>query len=169
MRKSILLLSLFLSACVGSSPDSHFFTLSPVPPQEQPRPGRPALHISAFHVPELYDRPQMVFRSGAQSVDIDETDRWAEPLDRMAARILAQDLAQRRPQPAGDEVNIQVTVDDFIVERSGAAHFSGNWKAGAKSGVFDWTSEAGGASPDQAASALSALLGRLAGDLDRSL
>jgi uncharacterized lipoprotein YmbA len=169
MRKSILLLSLFLSACAGSSPDSHFFTLSPVPPQDQPRAGRPALHVTAFHVPQLYDRPQMVFKSGAQSVDIDETDRWAEPLDRMAGRILAQDLAQRRPQPTGDEITLQVTVDDFIVDRAGPAHFSGNWKAGAKSGVFDWTAETGGAGPDQAAAALSALLGRLAGDLDRRL
>lgn len=168
MRNTILLLALFLSACAGSSPDSHYFTLSPVPPPDQPRLGRPALHVIAFHLPQLYDRPQMVFRSGVQSVDIDETDRWAEPLDRMAARILAQDLAQRRPQPSGDEVTLQVTLDDFIVDRSGGAHLSGNWKAGIKSGAFDWTAETGGASPAQAAAVLSALLGRLAGEIDRA-
>lgn len=168
MRKTALLLALFLTGCAGSSPDSHFFTLSPAPLQDPPRPGRPALRVSAFHLPQLYDRPQMVFRTGAQSVDLDETDRWAEPLDRMAARILAQDLAQRRPQPAGDEVALQVTVDDFIADRSGTAHLSGSWKAAGKSGLFDLT-EQGGGQPDQTAAALSALLGKLAGDLDRSL
>jgi uncharacterized lipoprotein YmbA len=167
MRKTVLLLSFFLSACTGSSPDSHYFTLSPVPPQDQPRPGRPALHVTAFHLPQLYDRPQMVFRTGAQSVDIDETDRWAEPLDRMAARILAQDLAPRRPQPSGVEVTLQVTIDDFIADRTGNAHLSGSWKAGGKAGAFDLTAESGGASPDQAAAALSTLLGRLASEIDR--
>ena len=164
MRKTVLLLALTLGGCAGSSPDSHFFTLAPVPPQTAPSPGRPALHLTSFRLPLLYDRPQMVFRTGAQSVDIDETDRWAEPLDRMAGRILAEDLAQRRPQSSGDEVTLQIGVDDFIADRSGTAQFRGNWKMGGAAGTFDWTVSAG-AGPDQAAAALSLLLGRLADDL----
>lgn len=163
MKKTVLLLALMAAGC-ASSPDSHFFTLAPVPSQDQPKSGRPELHLMSFRLPQLYDRPQMVFRTGAQSVDIDETDRWAEPLDRMAARILAQDLAQRRPQPAGDAVTVQIVVDDFITDHSGAAHFSGNWKMGTAAGSFDWTVPAGNG-PDQTAAALSALLGRLADDL----
>jgi uncharacterized lipoprotein YmbA len=164
MRKAVLLLALTLGGCTGNSPDSHYFTLAPVPPQAAPQPGRPALHLASFRLPLLYDRPQMVFRSGAQSVDIDETDRWAEPLDRMAGRILAEDLAQRRPQSAGDEVMVQVSVDDFIADRAGTAQFRGNWKMGSAAGTFDWSVPAG-AGPDQAAAALSILLGRLADEL----
>ena len=164
MRKIVLLLAMTLSGCAGSSPDSHFFTLAPVAPQDQPKTGRPALHLTSFRLPQLYDRPQMVFRTGMQSVEIDETDRWAEPLDRMAERMLAQDLAQRRPQPAGSEVPLQINVDDFMPDHSGSAHFSGTWKMGATSGAFDWTVPAG-TGPDQAAAALSTLLGRLADDL----
>lgn len=163
MRKTLLLLALMVGGC-GSSPDSHFFTLAPVPSQDQPRSGCPELHLLSFRLPQLYDRPQMVFRTGTQSVDIDESDRWAEPLDRMAARILAQDLAQRRPQPAGDAVNVQIVVDDFIADHTGTAHLSGNWKTGSTSGSFDLTVQAG-TGPDQAAAALSTLLGRLADDL----
>lgn len=163
MRKTVLLLAFMVAGC-GNSPDSHFFTLAPVPAQDQPKSGRPELHLMSFRLPQLYDRPQMVFRTGAQSVDIDETDRWAEPLDRMAARILAQDLALRRPQPAGDTVTVQIVLDDFIADRAGAAHLSGNWKMGAATGSFDWTVQAG-TGPDQAAAALSTLLGRLADDL----
>lgn len=168
MRKTLLLLTLILGGCAGSSPDSHYFTLSAVPSPDQARPGRPALHVTLFHLPQLYDRQQMVFRTGAQSVDIDETDRWAEPLDRMAARILAQDLAQRRPQPSGDEVGVQVAIDDFIADRAGTAHLSGSWKAAGKSGLFDLSEQSGG-QPEQAAAVLSTLLGRLAGDLDHTL
>jgi len=168
MRKTLLLLTLFLGGCIGSGPEVRYFTLSAVPPDGPARSGRPALHLTSFRLPLLYDRAQMVFRTGPQSVDIDEADRWAEPLDRMAARILTQDLALRRPRPAGDEVGVQITIDDFIAGRSGSAHLGGSWKAGGRSGVFDLT-EQGGGQPEQAAAMLSALLGRLASDLDRSL
>ncbi len=160
------MLALLAGACTNS-PDSHYFTLAPVPPQDRAREGRPALRILTFYLPQLYDRSQMVFRTGMQSVDIDETDRWAEPLDRLAARILAEDLAQRRPNPSGNDIMLRVTIDDFIVDRSGAAHLSGHWNAGSRSGVFDWTAETGGAGADQAAAALSILLGRLADEVNR--
>ena len=170
MRKSpILAIALLLTACAGS-PDNHYFTLSAVAPSQTAARTLPPLHLTAVRLPELYDRPQMVTRTGPQSVDIDEYDRWAEPLERMATRILAQDVAARRPG-GGSPLPATVLIDEFGADRSGTARLSGTWKiidsdGTARSGAFALT-EPSGSDPAAAAAAMSALLGKLADDIDR--
>jgi uncharacterized lipoprotein YmbA len=119
----ILAAVLLLSACAGS-PDSHYFTLSIIPPKQAPSPDRPQFHLAMVRLPELYDRPQLVTRTGPHSVEIDEFNRWAEPLERMTARILAQDIELRRPRAVGpvpaslDQPRLQVAVDEFAADPS---------------------------------------------------
>jgi uncharacterized lipoprotein YmbA len=181
MRKGVILASaLLLSACAGS-PENHYFTLSTVPPKSQPAAGRPQFHLTTVKLPDLYDRPQMVTRTGPQSVDIDEYDRWAESFERMTARILAEDIALRRPQGGGplpdaaSQKRLQVAVEEFAADRAtGEALLSGNWKitepdGTARGAPFSFTRPvAGGADPAAVAAALSALLGRLADEIDRN-
>lgn len=83
-----------LCAC-ASSPKSDFYTLSPAAPQTANPPAAPiAVLIGAVTVPDLVDRPQIVVRSGDNTVDIDEFARWADPLKSQIPRVVGADLGQ---------------------------------------------------------------------------
>lgn len=179
MRNSpILAAILLLSAC--ASPESHYFTLSTTPPKQAPAQDKPQFHLATVKLPELYDRPQLVTRTSPQSVEIDEYDRWAEPLERMTARILAQDIALRRPHGAGpvvasvDQPKLQVGIDEFAADRgAGHAVLSGNWKVvetdgTLRGGAFSYSQSVPGSDSAAVASAMSALLGQLADEIDRN-
>jgi len=170
MKKSPILAAVLLLAACAGSPDNRYFTLSAVAGSQATARNLAPIHLTALRLPELYNRPQMVTRTGPQSVDIAEYDRWAEPLDRMATRILAQDIAARR---SGSAVPMPATVliDEFGADRSGTARLSGTWKitdgdGTTRSGAFSFT-EPSGSDPAAAAAAMSALLGKLADDIDR--
>ena len=181
MRKAGLgLLCLMVAACGGTSPENRYFTLSPVgPAAPSPSAVKPPLRMTGLHLPSLYDRPQMVIRTGPQSIGFDEYDRWAEPLERMAARILAQDIALRRPRPTGplpsaaDQPRVQVSVDEFAADSVGVARLSGTWRItgaddAARAGDFSYSAPVEAGRPDGVAAAMSALLGRLADEIDRN-
>jgi len=180
MTKSPILAAMLLLSACSSSPDCHYFTLSPAPPQRAPAQDPPQVHLAVVRLPELYDRPQLVTRTGPQSVEIDEYDRWAEPLERMTARILAQDIALRRTRAAGpvpaslDQPKLQVAVDEFAADRSnGRALLSGNWKIVAadgttRGGAFSFSQPVSGGEAAGIAAAMSGLLGQLADEIDRN-
>jgi len=162
MRRKFLLAAAFLlSACAGS-PDSRYYTLSPVAGQPS---SKPAPRLAGLHLPSLYDRPQMALRTGANSVEFSEFERWAEPLERMTARILAQDIAQRHPQPAADPPKLIVTIDEFIADRS-VALLSGSWKLAGREVRFSLSQPLSGSNSDEMARVMSALLGQLADQID---
>ena len=98
MRSSLTIaVALALAALCGcaSSPKSDFYTLSAAAPQTGNPPGAPiAVVIGAVTVPELVDRPQIVVRSGDNTVDIDEFARWADPLKSQIPRVIGADLGQ---------------------------------------------------------------------------
>ena len=180
MRKSpILAAALLLSACAGS-PENHYFTLSTTTPAGTPAQNKPPFHLATVKLPELYDRPQLVTRAGPQSVEIDEYDRWAESLERMTARILAQDISLRRPHGPGplpvgaDQPRLQVSIDEFAADRgAGQARLSGNWKViesdgSLRGGDFSFTQPVSGGDAASIAAAMSALLGQLADDIDKN-
>jgi len=180
MRKSpILAAVLLVSACAGS-PENHYFTLSTTAPKASPARDRPQFHLATVKLPELYDRPQLVTRAGPQAVEIDEYDRWAEGLERMTARILAQDIALRRPRAAGpvsvgaDQPKLQVSIDEFAADRgAGEARLSGNWKVtegdgSLRGGDFSYSQPVSGGDAATIAAAMSALLGQLADDIDKN-
>jgi len=180
MRKSPILAALLLLSACASSPESRYFTLSTTPPQRSPTQEKPQFHLATVKLPELYDRPNLVTRTSPQSVEIDEYDRWAEPLERMTARILAQDIALRRPRFAGpvvagtDQPKLQVSIDEFAADRgAGRAVLSGNWKivetdGTTRGGAFSYSQPASGSDSAAIAAAMSALLGQLADEIDRN-
>ena len=95
MQLATLLAVLVLAGC-GSSPKANFYTLgSDAPPPRAPAaPYRIAIGIVT--VPDLIDRPQIVTRTGANQVTIDEFARWAEPLQGEIPRVIAANLADAR-------------------------------------------------------------------------
>jgi uncharacterized lipoprotein YmbA len=57
-------------------------------------------------VPEGVDRPQMVPRTGENTVVLDEFDRWVEPLDALLRNTLVLNLSALLPekQVLGDAI-----------------------------------------------------------------
>lgn len=91
--------ALFLSAC-GSSPAVRYFTLQgPVDQRTSSTLTADAMaarsvQLVSLSVPEAVDRPQLVLRTGDNTVRVDELARWAEPLKRSLSGVLAAEMMQ---------------------------------------------------------------------------
>ena len=70
----------------------------PAGPERQSPPRRTvwcrAVGIGPVTLPQYLDRPQIVERTGPNSLKIAEFDRWAEPLNNTVPRILVQNISQ---------------------------------------------------------------------------
>lgn len=103
MKRSISLVILcaftaWLTGC-ASTPQTHFYTLSPVPsPAEEPTAGY-SVSVGPVSIPAVVDRPQIVVRTGPNQVSIDEFNRWASPLKSDIARVVAGNLASLLGKP----------------------------------------------------------------------
>ena len=168
--------ALLLGACSGSV-DSRYYLLSPVPPSDNPAAGGKAVVVSSIRLPGVLDRPELVVRTGAETVNILEFDRWAEPLDQMVPRVLGQDLSSRLPNaaPGGSDRRVQVVIDEFMTDETGSARLIGKWWALEQDQTspikqehrFALTTSTSGSQGKQLAAALSTLLGQLADDIAR--
>ena len=80
-----------LTAGCASSPPSRFYTLSAVagPPATS---SDLAVTVGPVSVPATVDRPQIVVTVSANEVRLDETARWASPLEDNIARVVAENL-----------------------------------------------------------------------------
>lgn len=97
-RLALLSLPLLLAAC-GSSPKTHYYTLSATPQTAEAKPTiATPVRVASVNLPAGLDRRGMVRRTGQNTVEISDQDRWAAPLDDMTRRVLSQDLAQRLPK-----------------------------------------------------------------------
>jgi len=165
MKRGFICAAVLILAGCASSPDNRYYILEAVPPSAPSTPSAP-LRLNGFHLPPLYDRPQIVERSGPQSVAFLEYDRWAEPLDRMGARVLRRDLELRGVASQGAGAGLVVTVDEFMADRSGSVTFNGGWRIGeCRDRHFAMTERSDGTDSARIASAMSRLLGRLADEL----
>jgi hypothetical protein len=91
---SALLSSLALAGCLGARADpSTFFLLSPVPPPASTAPISASIGLGPITVPPYLDRLQMVTRLSDNQLEVNETERWAEPLAEGIVRVLQENLA----------------------------------------------------------------------------
>jgi hypothetical protein len=102
--------------CLGSSPASRFYTLSTLPPPgNQGGPASRTIRVAPVSLPESLERPQLVRRTGATTVSIEEFDRWVEPLDTLLRNALVLDLTALVPDAqvlgaSAPGLNVQQTV-----------------------------------------------------------
>ncbi len=135
---------LVIGAC-GSTAPSRFYTLSNVPPE--PALVSPALDsggdqslstvlVGTIEMPQTLDRPQFVRRSGSNTVELAELDRWSEPLEGMIRRSLADDLATRLPKArvmtsvlpsVPIDHTLMLEIDRFEADAAGTVKLSGQW------------------------------------------
>jgi uncharacterized lipoprotein YmbA len=83
---------LALSAC-SSSPPSRYFTLSPIDAEFQQDPDDSIIiGLGPFRMPDYLNRSQIVTRGANSEIQVDEFNRWSEPLATSLLRIVSTDV-----------------------------------------------------------------------------
>ena len=100
MRRRVAWLALIVAlvtiGCTETQPTKFYILSAETAPTGDaiPRgPKTPVVGVANVALPGYLDRPQIVSRTSANAMDIDEFHRWAEPLDSLFTRILAQNLS----------------------------------------------------------------------------
>ena len=99
MRRIVTLSVLLAIAVVAagcSTPPSRLYTLSRAPAVPAASTAAPLPNITVVvgpvSIPGIVDQPQFVVSTGANSVSIDEFNRWASPLQNNISRVVAENL-----------------------------------------------------------------------------
>jgi hypothetical protein len=99
MRRIVTLSALLAIAVVAagcSTPPSRLYTLSRAPAAPAASAAAPLPNITVVvgpvSIPSIVDQPQFVVNTGANSVSIDEFNRWASPLQGNISRVVAENL-----------------------------------------------------------------------------
>ncbi len=94
---AIFMLSLvFLCGCASKAPNYYVLhsLQSEAPDVKMPRAENDlTIGVGPIKIPEYLDRPQMATRSTPDSLQFAEFDKWAEPLDKNLASVLAENLS----------------------------------------------------------------------------
>jgi uncharacterized lipoprotein YmbA len=86
------LFTLLLYGC-GTSPLPDYYLLTP---NAQPASGASSdliIGVGPIEVSDFLERPQIAIHSGTNRLEVDELNRWAEPIDRAVIRVMALNLA----------------------------------------------------------------------------
>jgi uncharacterized lipoprotein YmbA len=173
------------TGCFGSSPASRFYLLSPSPEGASTVSSlgpEGALGVLPTRIAAYLDRPQIVTFLGDNSVDLDEFNRWAEPLGAGVSRVLAQDLSAMlpawrvMPQPWDPTVPLRarlvVEVTALGWNHLGEARLEANWalltatgELAAARGRVVLRRQVSGTGTDAAVAATSLLVTALARDI----
>lgn len=86
-----LALLLGVAGCAATRP-THFFVLDPVEPASAKAGTGPILGLGPVEMPAYLDRAEIVTREGEHGVRLGDLDRWAEPLEGMVGKRLAERL-----------------------------------------------------------------------------
>ncbi len=87
-----VLVSLLVAAC-GSSPPVRYFALSSMDSvQRQDPDDAVTLGLGPLRLPEYLNRSQLVTRGGGSELEVDEFNRWAEPLTLALHRVVSTDV-----------------------------------------------------------------------------
>jgi uncharacterized lipoprotein YmbA len=174
-----LIVTLTLTACVGSSPPSRFYELTAIEGPAGTARSDVVVSVGPVRLPALLDRPQLVMRIGEHERAVMEFARWAEPLSESVPRVLAENIGR---QLGSDRVGVSVvgateppdyvvtvTVTRFDATVGGNAVLTCRWELldGARKGLMAGTARHS-ATPQSAdesdiVAALNAILGDLSG------
>lgn len=106
-------LALLFSACTSPSSSVTRYMLAPcLPKSEQTAESVPAIQFARISIPAYVDTSQIVTRSGANTVLVNENRRWAEPLARAVQRLIPTQVAQLvRGKQLKSFENVSVFID----------------------------------------------------------
>jgi uncharacterized protein len=136
MRLPLAVLALALAAC-GSTPKESYYTLAGPGTELPPAGANPiSVQLGPVTVPESVDRTPMVIRTGPNQVEIDDLNRWAEPLKTGIPRALAEMLMRELGTPrvlagrasgAGADYRVAIDVQRFESSFTEGATLDAAW------------------------------------------
>jgi len=172
-----------LGGC-GTSPATRFYVLTPIAANgAHPSPVSNAITIGVRLVvlPDELDRPQIVTRTGANTVHLAEFDRWLASLRDSVMRVIGDDLVALLPGdrvavypwPPGTSVDREVVVEvtRFDGQLGGRCVLDARWKVltriGTRSAIYGQStlSEVSGSDYPALVAAHSRLLGTLSAEI----
>ena len=183
MKYYPLALLLALGAC-GSAP-IHYHTLAVESPrQSSPATLGPTLRVGEVNLPPLLDRHSLVTHTSPTSLDVDQQQQWAAPLNQMMQQVLTDDLTNRLgpsrvlaandpSMPPGTRV-LSVSVRRFIADPDGTVALDADWTLqGGKGDAIPHhqtiTEPGRAAKPDDIVATMSRALGRLSDQIAASI
>ena len=132
----LFFLAIVVAACSQSQP-SNFYTLSSLERAPNAGTAGPAIGVGPITLPAYLDRPQIVTRSSPNKVELAEFDKWAESLDNIFSRTMADNLGvlletdrvvvlpRRRNLPLDFQVEVNVT--RFDTTTTGQTQLTARW------------------------------------------
>jgi uncharacterized lipoprotein YmbA len=130
------------AGCVGGSPTTRFYVLTPLEGVDRSNPTATAttalaVGIQRVALPDYLNRPQIVTRIGPSQLAFAEFDRWASPLVNEFSRVLGENLRALIPSdqvvvfpwPQTAHLDYEVTVDvaQFEGRRGGDCSLVARW------------------------------------------
>ncbi len=116
-----------LAGCARSQAVNYYLlrSMQGPPPQAKALGQCMVVAVGPVEIPAYLDRPQMAIRPSPDTLHYSEYDRWAEPLDKNVARVLADDLSARLadahvcvfPWPGSVPVRYQVRLTIVHLEK----------------------------------------------------
>lgn len=136
----LALVVVLLHGCASSQP-TRFYQLSSLPVTDTHKGSaadrkRIMIGVGPVEIPAYVDRPQFVTRSGKHVLDLSEFDRWAEPLQTDATRVLVENLSvllhDRATIVGWDglmplDYQVRIDISRFDFEKSGEAFLAARW------------------------------------------
>ena len=128
-----------LAGCTATQPTS-FYTLAPVTGQGVEKRAADGLVIGLgpITLPQYLDRPGIVTREGANQMRLAELHQWAEPLEPLLTRIMAEDLyalldaSDVIPIPQRGDVPldrvVEVDIGRFDADAAGHVVLDARWR-----------------------------------------
>lgn len=113
-----LVLILALSACVGTSIPSKFYSLQGINRVETIPVSQTKLTIGIEEVkiPDYLDKPQIVtFKDNSVEMGFSEVNRWSEALSTMMQRTIANDMSAYLPQAIVKARNLSRENFDYVI------------------------------------------------------
>lgn len=184
----LALCALLTGACATPSPAMRHYLLTPVDaaPVPDERWADRTVIVGPLQLPGYLDRPQLMVRMPNGELALHELDRWAEPLETILVRTLADNLARLTGSQrivtfplagrvAADQ-RITGRVIRFDADAAGLAVLQVQWSIHDGSGqplipvrISEHRSQAAGDEPAALVAALSEVLGQFAAELAADL
>jgi uncharacterized lipoprotein YmbA len=143
------------------------------------------IFVGPVTIPEGVDRPQMVMRTSPNQVQIDDLDRWAEPLKAAIPRLVAETLVTRLGQcdvmtsrqsaTLDFDFRVAIDIDRFDFSAGEGSAVDATWTIrGAKNptprtGHTRVRDAGGGGDPQAMAAAQSRAVEKVAGDVAEAI
>ncbi|MBA2655960.1 MAG: membrane integrity-associated transporter subunit PqiC [Tatlockia sp.] len=128
-----------LATACGRSPDSQFYILNPILPQQTHQKGYEHLRIgiNKIHRPDYMDKPQLIIHLANQEVKLQEYHRWVESLAQNTQHVIEANLKALLPGAVllsapwdvklKPDYQLQIDIQQFEVDINGASRLTADY------------------------------------------